>query len=315
MFVYSVKYKESKLEAYTYFAKALEKLGVEYSVAEPLKFYTTVGIGGSADLFVKPTSVLQLISTVELAKAYGVPYFVLGGGSNVLVSRNGFRGAVISSKGLGEIYIEGIDCDGVLVRAFAGVSLPVVSEFCRLNALGGAEFLCCIPGTVGGGVKMNAGCLGEELSGLIRSVTFLRGGQVQTYSSASCAFEYRQSGFTDGDVIISVLFRTKTASIESVTQKIRQNRERRASQPSGKNMGSVFKNGTFSAGKLIDSCGLKGFRIGGAYVSPKHANFIINDGTASSTDVAELIKTVKAVVKERTGVALTEEIKYVGEFS
>lgn len=282
---------------------------------ESLSRYTTISIGGSADIFARPQSVLELIKVLEISRYHAVPYFVMGCGSNVLVSNAGFRGVAVSTLDVDGVYVER-DCgEDVYVRAFCGLRLSTLIAFCMLNGLSGLEFAVGIPGSVGGAVTMNAGCFGKSVGPNVVQVAALMGGRLKTVSNPQCDFGYRKSTFQSSDsTVISALFRTKKADSATVKQKIQDYKGLRAGQPTGRSAGSIFRNTDIYAGKIIEAAGLKGLRIGGAYVCDKHANFIINDGTASSDDVYELIKTIKHLVKERMGVTLREEIKYVGEF-
>ncbi|MBQ7163727.1 MAG: UDP-N-acetylmuramate dehydrogenase [Clostridia bacterium] len=296
--------------------RELEKNGINFLRGERLSSRTTMGTGGGADVFALPSSVVELIKTAEITQNQGVKSFVLGGGSNVLAGDGGYRGCVISTRGVNEIYIERESGNEVFVRAFAGAALGTFTAYCIRAGLGGAEFLSGIPGTVGGAAVMNAGCFGRRAGDIISSVFAWNGGRLNAYRAEECSFGYRSSAFQRGaPLVISVLFRLKREPAEDIIKRTATFRALRESkQPAGRSMGSVFRNGETPAGKAIEACGLKGARVGGAYVSEKHANFIINDGSASSADVYDLIKTIKAVVRERTGITLTEEIKYAGEF-
>ena len=300
---------------YTVFEPELLSCGVSFSVGEGLAGHTTVCVGGSADYFVKPRTVAELIKCRELAMRCGVPCIILGRGSNVLVSDSGLRGAVLSTEGIDEIYVERVSGEDVYVRAFCGVALSRLLGFCVKNRLSGTEFLFGIPGSVGGAIYMNAGCMGRAIGDITASVFSIQNERLTLLGGKECSFEYRSSAFQKGGAcIVSALFRTKKATFDEIEEKLAVYRAMRTLQPKGKSMGSVFKNGEIPAARAIDACGLKGMRIGGAVVSEVHANFIINDGNASATDVYCLIKTVKALVKERLGLTLCEEIRYIGEF-
>ena len=299
---------------YTVFEADLICSGVEVIQAEPISRHTTIGLGGCADYFAKPKTVIELIKCLELAKKHGVRFILLGRGSNVLVSDKGFRGLVVSTCDVDEINVERTTNQTAFVRAFCGVSLQALNAFCYKNGLTGLEFLSGIPGSVGGAVTMNAGFAGKSISDITVSVFCLSNGFYTSKYSNECGFEYRNSIFQSSDsVVISALFRTKFTNISQVKEKLALYKTLRKT-PSGKSMGSIFKNGEIPAGKIIDVAGLKGVRIGGAYVSQNHANVIINDGSATSCEVYDLIKTIKLEVKEKFGLTLEEEIKYVGEF-
>ena len=295
--------------------KDFTKNGVHVARAESFSRLTTIGTGGGADIIARPQNVIEFIKAAEISQKHGERTLFLGGGSNVLASDDGFRGVVVSTRGVSEIYVERENGGNVFVRAFAGVTLGALSSFCVREGIGGAEFLSGIPGTVGGAAVMNAGCFGNSVKDVLESVFVLNDGKMELFSAEECSLGYRSSAFqTNKCVVVSVLFKLKRTFAERIVKKIAIYTALRSDQPKGKSMGSVFRNGAFPAGKVIEACGLKGMRVGGAFVSEKHANFIINDGTASSADVRDLIRTVKTIVKERTGVTLEEEIKYVGEF-
>ncbi|MBR2968938.1 MAG: UDP-N-acetylmuramate dehydrogenase [Clostridia bacterium] len=300
---------------YTVFENELVKSGARFTRAEPLSLHTTVGIGGGADFLVQPKSVVELVKVAEIAQKTGVRYFFFGKGSNLLVSDNGFRGAAICTKGLNDVCVERDIGDIAFVRAFCGTTLQALNSFCFANGLSGVEFLNGIPGTVGGAITMNASFSGKSIADITSSVFAESGGRLLLKNGAECGFGYRKSVFqSNGSVVISALFRTKKVSISKIRENLSAYKLLRKSQPSGKSMGSVFKNGEIPAGKAVDAAGLKGFRVGGAYVSDKHANFILNDGTATASDVKDLIMIIKAVVKDKLGISLVEEIQYIGEF-
>ncbi len=303
------------MEDYTVFENKLIASDISYIKGEPLFTHTTIGTGGSADYYLRPKTVIGLLKSVEICSLCGVRCFLLGNGSNLLISDNGFRGAAISTADINEIYIERQFDKEVYIRAFCGAKIHSLMQFSIEHGISGLEFLCGIPGTVGGAVCMNAGCFGKTTGENILSVCAIHDGVLRVYTPKECAFEYRASALQRvGGIVISALFRAKMTDSMSVYKNLSAYRAMRRNMPKGKSMGSVFKNGDIKAGYAIESAGLKGFRIGGAIVSPEHANFILNDSDASSADIYDLIKTIKSVVKEKIGITLTEEIKYIGEF-
>jgi UDP-N-acetylmuramate dehydrogenase len=303
------------LADYTVFENELVKSGVRFIRGECLSSHTTLGVGGSADFFIEAATVVDLVKVAEISRYCGVKSFFIGNGSNLLVSDSGFRGAAICTKGIDDVYIERETQSSVFVRAFCGATLQKLNTFYLANGISGAEFLCGIPGTVGGAVAMNSGFAGKNISDILVSAFSECGGRLVLKNKAECCFGYRKSVFNKRDAfVISALFRAKREHVSKIKDNILSYKSLRQNQPSGKTMGSVFKNGEIPAGKAIDSAGLKGLRIGGAHISEHHANFIVNDGTASSRDVYDLILTAKAVVKEKLGINLHEEIHYVGEF-
>lgn len=288
--------------------------GVTVSYGECLKKHSTFNVGGTSDYFVTVYSVKSLIEVVKACKEYDVPYKIIGNGTNLLFSDKGFRGAIVSLKGLTSLRFS----DGI-VLAMAGVNLCDLVLFSAEYQLFGGEQLAGIPATVGGAVVMNAGAFGKTISDFIQHVTTIKDGKIITYQKEQCDFSYRHSRFLGAnEPIVWVTFqfdkgKKDDAYVQEVITKCKQ--IRKENQPTGRSCGSVFKNpdGDY-AGRLIESAGLKGFSIGGATVSQKHANFIIADKDATASDVYSLIKYVKEKVKQRYGIILCEEVEFVGEF-
>ncbi len=211
--------------------------------------------------------------------------------------------------------LDALRVNGETVTAYAGVKNADLIEQTRQAGLTGLEFLAGIPGSVGGGIVMNAGAFGKSLSDAVQSVDVIRRGRRLRLSAEACAFTYRGSGLSEGDFILSARFRLERSSPDRVEALIAGYLEqRRRLQPAGKTCGSVFRNPEgASAGALIERAGLKGARVGGASVSLKHANFIVNEGTCAK-DVLTLIGAIKNKIKEEFGVTLREEVVIVGEF-
>jgi len=279
-------------------------------INEPLAKYTTFKIGGLADIYIEPNSVDELVNLIRYLKREEVDFVVLGNGSNVLISDDGFRGAVINlESGLNFIRVEG-EC----VVAGAGVKLSKFVDFCIENGLRGVEMLAGIPGTLGGAIIMNAGAYSGEISDYLVDVDVIRGFDLVRLKKDECGFGYRTSNLTD-DIIVQARFKFPPGDVEEM-KKIRREIliKRNQSQPVNfPNAGSIFKNppGDF-AGRLIEQAGLKGIQIGGAQISEKHANFIINKGNATAKDVLELIKLARSKVYEKFGIMLELEIKLIG---
>ncbi|HBF86570.1 MAG TPA: hypothetical protein DDW54_02710 [Clostridiales bacterium] len=284
-----------------------EKTGSEYYENFPLACKCTYGTGGKADCFFTPDCAEKAISLVKELKDRGIPYVFLGAGSNVLISDDGYRGAVVSSEKL-----KGISVKADLVTAGAGEKLENLVRQSLYNSLGGIEFLSGIPASVGGAVAMNAGCFGKNAGDFVSYVVSTDG----IKSRADCGFDYRTSVFKREKIgIIAVCFALENVEFEQSESKVEYFRGlRRNKHPKGRSCGSVFKNDGYFAGKIIESCGLKGFRIGGAKISEKHANFIVADENATSADVFGLINYAKKKAEEICGVKLTEEVEYIGEF-
>lgn len=287
---------------YTEITKKLSKLKVKtnYNISACTRYKT----GGSADLYIEPNSIEELLFSLDTLKGV-CPYYFIGGGNNLLVSDKGVRGAVISTKNLTNVEIK-----GNLYIAECGASLSKVIEDMRLNSLSGLEFTVGIPATVGGAVTMNAGCYGKSVGDLVCYVLTDNG----IIKKSDSNFSYRNSVFKEQNLaVLKVCFSLKPSEIDVIEEKLLQYKGFRKN-PKGKNCGSVFKNDGYFAGKVIDECNLKGFKIGGARVSSEHANFIIADDTATSKDIYDLIKTIKEKVFEKKQIKLIEEICYLGDF-
>jgi UDP-N-acetylmuramate dehydrogenase len=280
------------------------------AVDEPMTKYTWMKVGGPADFYIEPADKDDLIAIVDYFHTHHYSWVVLGRGSNVLISDEGIRGAVINVEhALSKIYIE-----GGLVIAEAGVWLTKFVDFCVQNELAGVEMLAGIPGTIGGAVVMNAGAHGGEIADHLVEVEVIRNGHTQQVKNENAQFAYRRSGF-DQDVVLSAAFKLQRGDKEPLSVKRREFILRRnETQPlEFPNLGSMFKNPphTFAA-KLVEQAGLKGKRVGNAQISEKHANFIINLGDAKAEDVVKLIDLVKRTVYQNSGVMLELEVKMVG---
>lgn len=285
---------------------------LELKVLEPMKKHTAIGCGGAADYFTEIRSLYSLNSALELSRRYRVPVKIIGCGSNVLVSDKGFKGLIISTKRLSDVFLKK---DGVM--AMCGASIKSLAEFAAKNKLSGVEGLVGIPGTVGGAVIQNAGAFGHSVSDYVVTVETLRRGKLFRYDADECGFGYRKSRFKCGrETIVSATFALKKADETQIRAAMKEFSERRKNtQPQGKNCGSVFMNPKgFSAGKLIEDAGLKGLSVGGASVSLKHANFISAASYATASDVRALIEYIKKKVYDKFGVKLKEEVEYIGEF-
>jgi UDP-N-acetylmuramate dehydrogenase len=280
----------------------------------PLADLTSFKIGGPADLFVSVNDEEQLAAAIAAAYRHSVPVFCLGSGSNLLVSDRGIRGLVLR-LGVG---LASISIDGRAVSAGAAVQFRALVETVVECGLAGLEFGEGIPGTLGGGLVMNAGAFGGEIA---RVVTLVHGvterGERRSLTNEEIGFAYRRSALPRGFVITRIEFALEPGDREALWTRVLTLRERRAArQPSDyPNAGSVFKNpaGDF-AGGLLERVGLKGMRVGGAAFSCHHANFIVNLGTARADHVRRLIELARGKVKEATGVLLDLEVKLVGEW-
>ena len=256
----------------------------------------------------EPLGVLELKRVLQFCKDEQKKVFIFGKGTNLLVGDNGVDGVVIH---LGGINFKNVERDGRYVVAGAGVDLPKLIRTVALSGYGGLEALAGIPGTVGGAVMMNAGGKYGDISDTIRSLTTMAfNGTIIKYTREDVGFEYRGCNLSE-QIVIEVEFELNESKIEVVLEKMDEiYNEKQESQPLGTfNAGSIFKNTSqYKAAELIDKANLKGLKVGGAVVSEKHANFIVNTGSATSTDILELIKIIKEAIKKKYDVSLEEEI-------
>lgn len=276
---------------------------------EPMKNHTSFKIGGAASFVVLPENENEIILAVKCAKKFNYPVFVIGNGSNLLVDDKGLFGVVIK---LGSNF-SNIFTDGNIITAYSGALLSVIAQEALKNSLCGFEFASGIPGTLGGAVKMNAGAYGGEIKDVVIKTLYLdKNLNLREKIGGEHMFAYRSSGFSDDDIIIKSQIRLEKGNADDIKAKMLDlNSRRRLKQPlKYPSAGSTFKRpeGHFAA-QLIEKCGLKGAKIGGACVSQKHSGFIINYDNASFSDVINLINYVKKTVFEKTGVTLCEEVK------
>lgn len=281
---------------------------------EEMSKHTTFRIGGKADAFVNVTNALEIEKIIHFCTDTDTPYMIMGNGSNMLVSDKGIRGVVIHiGNGMSKCRIEGDE-----VYADAGILMSVLAKQILEASLAGFEFAAGIPGTLGGGIYMNAGAYGGEMKDIIESVTFIApDGLIKTESADNLDLAYRHSMFMQGGyIILSCKLKLKRGNYDEIKALMTDYNTRRADkQPLNKpSAGSTFKRPEgYFAGKLIQDAGLMGYKTGGAMVSDKHAGFVINDGGATAQDVVNLIEHIKKTVKEKFGVELEEEVRVTGE--
>ena len=292
--------------------EGLAAAGISYREQEPLAAHTTFKIGGPAAVFIQPAQEDQLCSAIALCRELSVPYYVLGNGSNTLFGDKGWNGAVICLAGLrGEVHQEGNN-----LWAPAGMPLNMLCMAALRASLTGLEFAYGIPGTVGGAVYMNAGAYGGEMKDVLVSVRHLNAqGEIVETPASELDLGYRHSIFEDnGDCILSAQVRLAPGDAQKISEQMNDLMgRRRDKQPLDKpSAGSTFKRpvGAF-AGALIDQCGLRGYRHGGAAISEKHCGFVVNLGGATCADVLALCQEVQTIVKEKTGFTLEKEIRVV----
>ena len=282
---------------------------------EPMARHTTFRVGGPADYFVSPSDSEEIKKLTELCKKEGVQYYIVGNGSNLLVSDDGYRGVIIA---IGR-EMSGIEVRGEQIRAQAGALMSQIAAAALENELAGFEFASGIPGTIGGAAVMNAGAYGGEMKDVIVQVTALdRDGNTIVLSQDELEFGYRTSAVMKrGCIVLEACIRLEKGSREEILMKMGDFKQRRITKqpleyPSA---GSTFKRPEgYFAGKLIQDAGLRGFTVGGAQVSEKHSGFVINKGGATAEDVNRLMQEVSDRVYRAFGVRLEPEVRRIGEF-
>ena len=303
-------------------AELLSVVGADAEVRfdEPMARHTTLRIGGPVDAWIMPKRHQAICHLRQRCHALGLRSRGFGSGSNLLVRDGGIRGVAISLRHLARVERmrpEEADGEGANLWVQGGAATGKVLAFATLQELGGVEFLGGVPGTVGGGLIMNAGTyLGEFKDVTTRVFSVDAEGNTVVRANEECGFAYRRSAIPAEDVVTHARLRLVPRPRREIDEAVRALRDRRkAREPHGvPNAGSIFKNppGDF-AGRLIELCGLKGRRVGGAEVSPVHANWIVNVGAARAADVLALVEVCRAAVRERFGVVLELEVKVVGE--
>ena len=288
---------------------------------EPMSKHTSFRVGGNADAYIILQNKENLIEVLKIAKEYNLPITIVGNGTNLLVKDNGIRGLVINYASSNFEIIDANKVDEYKIMVDSGVKNGVIAQFLLKNDLTGFEFAAGIPGTIGGAIYMNAGAFGGEIANIVESVTYisLKDLKIYTLKNEQCEFAYRTSIFEQDEdkIILEAIFNFKKGKKEEIAQKMDEFRNKRlSSQPLDKpSAGSTFKRGeNFITAKLIDECNLKGYKIGGAQVSEKHAGFIINTGNASAKDIIDLIEYVKTKVYEKFGVEIKPEVRVIGEW-
>jgi UDP-N-acetylmuramate dehydrogenase len=275
--------------------------------------HTTLGTGGPARWFGKPETVQELVDMLGFAEEHGAPVAVIGLGSNLLVADDGFPGLVLRLGGS----LTFVKTGETRMVAGGGAPLAVCLHRAREAGLGGLEFACAIPGTVGGAVWMNAGAYGGDVSGLLVRALVATSRGTKWRSPAELGLRYRHSDLRHGQVVAAAELQLLARSKEEIRERVAElQAARKDAQPTNKRtFGSVFKNPDhdLSAGRMLDACGLRGHRIGGAQISPKHANFIENVGGASTADALALIGAARHRASEQFGVVLQPEVQLLGD--
>lgn len=284
---------------------------------EPLRGYTSIGVGGPADVLVCPGNAEEVLRIVAFLKERQIPFIPLGNGTNLIVREGGFRGAAISMRDLRTIRLSPRPVDRIAIYAEAGAALADVVGLAGRQSLTGLEFCAGIPGSVGGGLRMNAGAYGSELKDAVERITILNGkGIIKSLERAALRFSYRNLDLPVDSVILNAEFHLSKGSKDTIEETIAGIlRSRREKHPlEFRSAGSIFKNPPETpAGRIIEAAGLKGLQIGDAQVSEKHGNFIVNKGRARAKDIIDLIESVRQKVFETSGVSLEMEVKIIGE--
>jgi UDP-N-acetylmuramate dehydrogenase len=279
---------------------------------EPLSRHTSLKVGGPADIFVIPADLADLRTLLALLAERGIPRLMIGGGNNLLARDGGFRGAVISLRGLARL--EQLDANRIFAEA--GVTTGVLVRFAEDRKLAGLEFLSGIPGTVGGALCINAGANGEAILDRVESLSTIWKGETTVTEQAGLDYGYRRLALAAGEIVVGATFQMAEASTSEIEGRIaafhaHRHRTQRVVYPSA---GSFFKNPQGKqAWRLIDEAGLRGYRVGGAQVAEVHSNFLVNRGGARAADFMELCGIIKEKVKQQSGIMLEEEVRIVGE--
>jgi UDP-N-acetylmuramate dehydrogenase len=275
--------------------------------------FTTIGIGGPARAFARPRNVEELREALAWADDRGLPVATIGLGSNLLVADEGYDGLVLKLDG--DLAAAGVE--GELLVAGGGAPNAVSLHRARAAGLGGFEFACAIPGTAGGGVRMNAGAYGGDWAGILVRALVVDAREAEWREPSELGLRYRHSDLRPGQVVAKVEFRLRPRPVEEIKTRVADlQRQRKAAQPTNKRTyGSVFKNPDheLSAGRMLEACGLKGHRIGGAAISPRHANFIENADGARASDAVALMTEARRRAWELYGVELVHEVELLGD--
>jgi UDP-N-acetylmuramate dehydrogenase len=286
---------------------ALQQAAIPQRAGEPLSQHTTMGVGGAAALMAFPRTPEELQRTLQLRAELDVPHRVLGGGSNLVVVDEGLDELIVNTEAMKAVEIRE---DGS-VTALAGANLIQTVVKCARAGWRGLESAVGIPGSVGGAAVMNAGAYGFSISDVLRDILVFDESGARAQPPEGWRFHYRGSSIPEGAAVASLTVALQRDDPEALRQEGRALTQKRvASQPVGRNAGCVFKNPPHTpAGRLLDELGLKGTRCGGAVVSPKHANFVVNEGAATASDVLELLDLVRERVRREAGIELELEVK------
>lgn len=286
---------------------------------EQMNLHTSFKVGGIADIFIIANTINEIKDVLKISRENNIPLKVIGNGSNLLVKDKGFRGIILKIN-LQEISItQNEESENeCLVKVQAGIPLGKLAQILCNNEIGGFEFASGIPGTIGGAIKMNAGAYGYEFKDIIQNVTYLNSeNEIIKVQNNECNFSYRHSFFSENNsIILECTLKLYKEKKENIKQKLEENlQKRKEKQPiEYPSAGSTFKRGEdYITAKLIDECGLKGYTIGGAQISEKHAGFVINKNNATAEEIINLIEYTKEIVYQKTGKKIELEIEIIGE--
>lgn len=279
---------------------------------EPMKLHTSFKVGGNAEFFVKAKNKNELKEILKLTKEENIPLFIIGNGSNLLVSDEGIKGIIL------KLDFDDYEIEDNIITVQAGMAVARLSRKALENNLSGLEFLCGIPGTVGGAIRMNAGAYGSEMKDVVIETTYMdESGEIYTIKNEEHEFEYRKSIFSKKKwIVLETKIKLEKSTNEEIIAKMNEfTKSRIEKQPTNyPSAGSTFKRGNgFITAKLIDDAGLKGYKIGGAMVSEKHAGFIVNTGNATAKDILQLIDIIKDTVYKKFNVEIELEILVIGD--
>jgi len=289
----------------------LDKLRIEYVSDFPMSRFTWLRVGGNANYAIYPSSIQQLTNLISFLCKMGYPWIVLGEGSNTIILDEGIEKAVIITKKMKAIEIK----DSGEIVAEAGANMGTIMNRSVRKGFAGFEFAAGIPGTIGGGVFMNAGANDSEVKDVIKKVWLFIDGKEEVVSRRELNFEYRKSNLAEGAVVMKVLIKLDRGDRKLSEKKVKDYMDKRnKTQPiKMSNTGSIFKNpDSIAAGKLIEELGLKGYKIGGAQISELHGNFIVNRGSAKASEVLKLIDVAKENAYKLRGIILEPEVRILG---
>ncbi len=300
------------MNKYKYIENIIDISKIRYN--EPMKKHTTMKVGGNCDIMIFPETIEDIRNIIDFVNKNKIKYYIIGNGSNIIVPDEGISALVIKiASKFSDVKIEGNK-----IEVLSGCSMPKVSQIAKENSLKGFEFACGIPGTIGGGIRMNAGAYGGEISNILEDVTYIdENGKIKIINKEECKFSYRHSIFCDNKklIIISATFNLENGLKDEIEEIMNTNMKlRREKQPlEFPNSGSVFRRPEgYFVGKLISDAGLRGYTIGGAQVSQKHTGFIINKDKATCSDVVNLIHYIQEVVYNKFNVKLQTEVEILG---